>query len=125
MIQPDQVPAPQKNKFLTGSAEQVPDHIMGGLDLAGIIAVDDFCKPCGSQVFPEQAVYFTPHGMVGVGGIFRCHGRLFPVDTGQTEKCPEAAARNDIPEHYFSLVQIRSVCQFQNHSGFMFMQVSS
>lgn len=38
---------------------------------------------------------------------------------------PLGAEYSANPELTYSLVQFASVCQFQNHSGFMFMQVSS
>jgi len=65
--------APAKeNEVLAGTAENIPDSVMGNTYLTGSIPVYDFCHSACGQVFPEHIL----NGPMGDGalGILRCHG---------------------------------------------------
>lgn len=59
MIQPQHLAAAKTDEILTCPTEQVTDNIMQGLDLTGIIPVNNFYQPRRRQILAKQNLDFA------------------------------------------------------------------
>jgi hypothetical protein len=53
------LPTTQTEKFLAGATEQITDDVVGDLNLAGLVPVDNFCQSGRIQIPANQILRFT------------------------------------------------------------------